>query len=157
MIEALPCGTPSICSNWGAQLQFAKDYAHLVDIIDERPAVEGEETFNYKAPGNYCEPDFDHLGKVMRDVYENNTEYKEKAIHDSVLLRNEFQWKRVANKSLDVMQNLINTFDSNMFKVELSKNEDNLDKIEYSFGTELNDVVVSIKDSSTNLTIYHCK
>ena len=157
LIEALACGTPSICSNWGAQLQFAKDYAHLVDIIDERPAVEGEETFNYKAPGNYCEPDFDHLGKVMRDVYENYTEYKEKAIHDSVLLRNEFQWKRVANKSLDVMQNLINTFDSNMFKVELSKNEDNLDKIEYSFGTELNDVVVSIKDSSTNLTIYHCK
>ena len=50
---------------------------HLVDIIDERPKLKVKKLSTIKHC-NYCVSDFDHLGKVMRDVYENYTEYKEK-------------------------------------------------------------------------------
>ena len=68
LIEAIACGIPTICSNWGAQLEFAKDVSRLVDIKEELPAGEGIE-------GNFFEPDFEHLKEVMLDVYNNNDRY----------------------------------------------------------------------------------
>lgn len=98
LIEAMACGTPSIYSNWGAQLEYAKDKGHPVNVIEERPAPGGV--------GNYIEPDFKHLKKVMRDVYINYWKYKEKALKDSEIIRKEFTWENAANKAYEILKNL---------------------------------------------------
>ena len=77
LIEAMACGTPSIYSNWSGQLQFAEGKGHPVKVLEELPVPGGI--------GNYIEPDFDDLSKVMRDVYTNFWNYKADAIKESDL------------------------------------------------------------------------
>lgn len=120
LIEALACGTPSIYSDWGAQLQFAKGKGHPVKIIGEKPVGEGEtyglgkkaadeshgNDSEVSMPGNFCEPDFDDLSKVMRDVYVNYWEYKSKALKDSEIVRTEFSWENSAKIAKDILENI---------------------------------------------------
>ena len=66
--ESLACGSPTIYSNWGAQLEFAKGKGLPVNIIEEKLASCGRESL-YKTDGNipgyYCEPDFNHLIRII--------------------------------------------------------------------------------------------
>lgn len=97
LIEAMACGTPSIYSNCSAQLEFAKGKGIPVNIVGEKPANGG----NYgrytmsDLDGNYYEPDFEHLSKVMRDTYENYESYKSRALEESKDIRENFNWDRV--------------------------------------------------------------
>lgn len=94
LIEAIASGTPSIYSNWGAQLEFAKDRGIPVNVLHEVPANKQDPSF----VGNYIEPDFSDLSKKMRDVYNSYTEYKKQALIDSEIIRKEFSWENVATK-----------------------------------------------------------
>lgn len=110
LIEAMACGSPSIYSNWGAQLQYAEGLGCPVNIIEERPAFLGEEysysDMNPGIPGNYCEPDFQHLGQVMRSIYRNYEEHKKGAIKESKKIRNEFKWSITAKKAYNCLKEL---------------------------------------------------
>ena len=105
LIEAMACGTPSIYSNWSAQLEFAEGKGHPVKVLNEVHMPNGV--------GNYIEPDFEDLSRVMRDVYTNYWEYKRKALIESEFIRNDFSWENAANKAVqilnDVYTNLLNT------------------------------------------------
>jgi glycosyltransferase involved in cell wall biosynthesis len=98
LIEAMSCGTPSIYSNWGAQLEFAQDKGHPVKVLDEKPIP--------NMIGNYIEPDFNDLSKIMRDVYTNYWKYKEKALKESEIIRTQFSWENSANKAYEILKNL---------------------------------------------------
>jgi len=98
LIEAMACGTPSIYSNWSGQLEFAQGKGHPVNILNEKPIP--------NSVGNYIEPDFEDLSKVMRDVYINYWKYKKKALEDSELIRTEFSWDNAANKALSILKNI---------------------------------------------------
>jgi len=97
LIEAMACGTPSIYSNCTAQLEFAKNKGLPVKIVGTRKASDN----NYgkyemsETPGDYYEPDFDDLSRVMRYAYENYESVKEGAIKDSELIRRDFNWQRI--------------------------------------------------------------
>ena len=76
LIEAMACGVPVICSDYGAQLEFADKHANKVKIKDYRKP---KEMFMLEdCPGLWAEPDFDDLKKVIRYVFENYTECKNK-------------------------------------------------------------------------------
>ena len=92
LIEAMSCGTPSIYSNYGGQLQFAKDKGIPVSISHMRSANIAEEI----QPGEYCEPDWIDLKLKMRHAYENYKLHKDKAIEDSKKIHEEFNWDRQA-------------------------------------------------------------
>ena len=96
--EAMACGTPSIYSNWSAQLEFAEGKGHPVRVLGEKPAPGGS--------GNFIEPDFNDLSKVMRDVYTNYWKYKEKALKDSEIIRTQFSWENSANIAYEILKNL---------------------------------------------------
>lgn len=98
LIEAMACGTPSIYSNWSGQLEFAKGKGHPVKILGEHTVPNGI--------GNYSKPDFDDLSKVMRDVYVNYWEYKNKALKESEIIRKEFSWENAANKAVEILNDI---------------------------------------------------
>jgi len=113
LIEAMSCGTPSIYSNCSGQLEFAEGKGHPVNIIGERPTTYTKDSkwtmavTTSEIPGNYYEPDFNDLGKVMRDVYENYKNYKKKALEDAKIIHKEFNWDRVAEIGVETMSQFL--------------------------------------------------
>jgi glycosyltransferase involved in cell wall biosynthesis len=105
LCESMACGTPSIYSNCSAQLEFAKGKGHPVNILGEKPIPNGV--------GNYYEPDFDDLKKIMRDVYTNYWEYKNKALEDSIIIRSKFSWENAANIAFEILNNIHNNLKNN--------------------------------------------
>ena len=72
LIEAMACGTPSIYSNWGGQLQFTLDKGVPVSIKGLTPANHEHKDF----PGEYCEPDWNNLGEQMLNAFNDYKKYK---------------------------------------------------------------------------------
>jgi autotransporter strand-loop-strand O-heptosyltransferase len=159
LIEAMACGTPSIYSNCSGQLQFAKGRGIPVNIINEKPAnINDYARYTMSdLPGNYYEPDFNHLSEVMRDVYTNYKSYKDKSLRESTDIRSEFNWDRVAEIGLDtindflsrkpwldrpVRENVINVSYINKPKVEILGEVDEQYNVEFIDG-DTNEVIHS--------------
>jgi len=99
LIEAMSCGTPAIYSNWGGQLQFAKDKGIPVKISHLRPAnIEHKEW-----PGEYCEPDWKDLGEQMLNAVKNYSEHKSKSLKESKEIHKNFNWDTVAKGASNIL------------------------------------------------------
>ena len=97
LIEAMAAGTPSIYSDWGAQLEFAGGRGIPVKVKGEVPAALGYETgLGPNFPGNYADPDFEDLKRALRFAKDNHADLKEKALKESEEIRKEFTWKNAA-------------------------------------------------------------
>lgn len=99
LIEAMACGTPSLYSNWGGQLQFAKDKGLPVKISYLRPANIEHKDF----PGEYCEPDWKDFGEQMLNVIKNYSEHKSRSIKESKEIHKNFNWDTVAKGASDIL------------------------------------------------------
>ena len=99
LMEALACGTPAIASNWGGHLEFADGIAHLVDVPNELPPKNVYMLGDNHDLGVWGEPDFDHMKKVMRDVYNNYSDAKEFALNKSRYIREIYTWDNAALKA----------------------------------------------------------
>ena len=99
LIEAMACGIPSIYSNCSGQLEFAKGKGHPIDIIGPDSSE------------NFYEPDFNHLSVTMRNLYENNKEYKKKAIEESRTIREKFSWSNSVNQAYDILSDIDKTYE----------------------------------------------
>ena len=112
LIEAMACGTPSIYSDCSAQLEFAKGKGLPVKIKGTTPALGGEySTYSQSdLPGDFYQPDYEDLKKVMRDAYVNYKKHKKRALKESIEIREKFTWAnmvKIAEKEIDhLMDNL---------------------------------------------------
>ena len=106
LIEAMACGTPSIYSNWGGQLQFADGKGIPVKIDYLRPANIEHKDF----PGEYCEPDWNDLGKQMLNVVDNYMAYKTLSMVDSLEIHDEFNWDKVAYNASELLNKKMKPF-----------------------------------------------
>lgn len=117
LIEAMACGIPAICSNWSGQLEFAKDYALLVDNDKLLPAWSEFGDF----PGQYIEPNFKHLGDLMLDVHRNYHKYLNKAAEGAEYLK-KYTWDNAAQIAMEAINNLTPPIsDSNRVKTPTIK------------------------------------
>lgn len=107
LIQAIAVGTPTISSNYGAQLDFAEGISHLINIKEHKSA--STMFMQNDVPGTIAEPDFDHLKYVMRQCYENYGVYKEQALIGSKVVREEFTWENAVKKSLIHLDELYNS------------------------------------------------
>ena len=101
LIEAMACGIPAICSNYGAQLDYAEGVAHLVNVKGLVPMK-----FYYDRPDGFgleADVDFGHLRSVMRNVYENFAFCKRKAMKDSVTVREKWSFDNAAGRAVEVI------------------------------------------------------
>jgi len=97
LIEAMACGTPSIYSNCSGQLEFAQNKGIPVNILGEKPA-DINSYARYKMsdlPGNYYEPDFNHLQLMMMYSYIKHDECKKRALKESEEIRRNFSWENI--------------------------------------------------------------
>ena len=125
LIEAMACGTPSIYSNCCAQLEFAEGKGFPVNIIGEK-AANSNDYGRYvmsELPGNYYEPDFNHLSNVMRHVYENYDDCKEKSFEESIDLRNDFNWEKIGLIGYETIMNFHKKINSTEFNKNKKSNE----------------------------------
>ena len=109
LIEAMACGTPSIYSACSGQMEFAEGKGLPVKILDELPAQDAD----YKGrllTGNYYEPDYKDLAKVMRDAYVNYKQHKAKALEDAKIIHENFNWDKIAEIGKNTLQEFISNY-----------------------------------------------
>jgi len=102
-IEAMACGAVSILENWGGSTEYSTG-ALLVNVPELRKphGIYG----NWDVPGQWGEPDYDHLAELMRDAYENYATHKEKALKTSEMIRTKFSWDAAAKKAYAILEEL---------------------------------------------------
>ena len=105
--EAMACGTPSIYSACCAQMEFAKGKGLPVKVLGERPALDANYNHFNTVVGNYYEPDFEDLARVMRDAFENYTDHKKRAIYEAKLIHRDFNWDRIAEIGRDTLEDFM--------------------------------------------------
>jgi len=121
LIEAMASGTPSIYSNCSGQLEFANGRGIPVNILGETP-TNGNTYGRFsmgEIPGNYYEPDFNHLSEMMRLSYEKYDTLKKIAVVDSEKIREEFNWKKIGEIGFDACKSFYEKIQSK----EKSENE----------------------------------
>ena len=152
LIEAMACGTPSIWSECSGQLEFAKGLGLPVKISHKEPAQRGEfHSFHrHLLAGEFYEPDFKDLKKVMRDAYKNYDKHKKQALIESEIIREKFTWENAAKIAYDTVDDFINKIPENKIeisfnlgtKVEVKGHHDKEYKVEFING-ETNEVLHS--------------
>jgi glycosyltransferase involved in cell wall biosynthesis len=123
LIEAMACGTPSIYSADSAQMEFAEGKGLPVKTIGSKPANSATYA-RYKMSdltGNYPEPDFEDLARVMRDAFENYTDHKKRAVEEAKIIHRDFNWERIGKIGAETLQNFMDNYkepeDTNTIKV----------------------------------------
>lgn len=106
LIEAMSCGTPSLYTDWGGQLEFARGKGIPVKIAGLKPADFERKDFT----GDYCEPDFEDLGKQMIHAYENYDNEKFVAVHESSLIHDTFTWDNVTKMACIRLEQIVKPF-----------------------------------------------
>ena len=107
LIEAMACGTPAIYSACCAQMEFAKNKGLPVKVIGEKPALDANYNHYNTVVGNYYEPDFEDLARVMRDSFENYTDHKKCALEEAKLIHRDFNWDRIGEIGAKTLQEFI--------------------------------------------------
>jgi FkbM family methyltransferase len=100
LIEAMACGTPSIYSNWGGQLQFTLDKGIPVSIKGLTPANHEHKDF----PGDYCEPDWGDLKFKLRQAYDYNTAMWIDSKADAKRIHKDFNWDTIAKGASEILE-----------------------------------------------------
>ena len=106
LIEAMSCGTPSLYSNWGGQLEFAKGKGIPVKITGLKAADFERKDFT----GDYCEPDFDDLGKMMMHTYKNYNTARKYALEEAKDIHKNFTWDNVTKIACRRLEQIVKPF-----------------------------------------------
>jgi glycosyltransferase involved in cell wall biosynthesis len=96
MLESMACGVPVITTNFGGQTDFInKDNGWLVDY----DLVENTWDVMYEGV-SWAKPNIKQLRKVMRDVFANREQIKEKSLK-SIQKSKEYSWDITAKRILE--------------------------------------------------------
>ena len=110
LIEAMACGTPAIYSACCAQMEFAQGKGLPVKVLGEKPAQDANYNHFNSVVGNYYEPDFEDLARVMRDAFENYTDHKKRALEEAKLIHRDFNWDRIGEIGAQTLQEFIDNY-----------------------------------------------
>jgi glycosyltransferase involved in cell wall biosynthesis len=96
LLEAMACGLPAIVTDWGAHRDFAtEDNCYPLRLRGTVPV--GETRCPYYAGFSWADPDPDHLGQLLRHVFENRDEAVAKGARAAQTAR-EHTWAAAAQR-----------------------------------------------------------
>jgi autotransporter strand-loop-strand O-heptosyltransferase len=147
----MACGTPSIYSKCSGQLEFAEGKGLPVKITKTIPAIGGEySTYSQSdLPGEFYQPDYKDLKKVMRDAYVNYKKHKKQALKESIEIRNKFTWENIALIAKKEIDYLVNNAPPNITEISFN----NGPKVEIK-GSNPGKYKVEFIDGRTDNTIH---
>ena len=93
-MEALACHCPVIATRWSGQLDFLHDGICYLAECDVRP-VPWNNDVEFSAGHQWAEVRVDDLRRVLRHVFENRGEAKEKAARGRAEMREQWEWTKV--------------------------------------------------------------
>ena len=100
LIGAMACGIPSIALDYSGSTEFAKD-ALLVKVSK---MIKPFNVYGMPdCPGEWAEPDFEDLKRVILDAYICHESHRKKALETSAYIRKNFSWKKAAQKAHELL------------------------------------------------------
>lgn len=152
LIEAMACGIPSLYSNCSGQLEFAQGKGIPVDVKGTSTSLYVNCYSKNQSIGSWYEPDFKDLESKILEVYNNYNFYKDAALKDSVLIRNEFTWDNAAKKADQAIKEL---FKNRKFTINYLGQSENGLSVYYNSNTD-HDVKINAKiiDEYTGFVFY---
>ena len=153
LIEAMACGTPAIYSACCAQMEFAKGKGLPVKVIGEKPALDANYNHFNTVVGNYYEPDFEDLSRVMRDAYENYVDHKKRAVEEAKIIHRDFNWERIGEIGAKTLQEFIDNYKEPEDTNTINVNYIGKPKVEI-LGDVSKEYLVEFINSETNEVIY---
>jgi autotransporter strand-loop-strand O-heptosyltransferase len=159
LIQAIASGTPSICTNYGPPLEFAKGIAHTVKVEKFEKPTNMFNTDVSEDLGTWAIPDNNDLERVIKDVYDNYKEYKKEALEHSRIIRDKFSWQNAAEKAYNIIKD-INIFKNISELPSLSFLRYTEDDLGILFKSNINsklNVISYVIDGYTGLTSYRMK
>jgi len=111
-LEALACGLPVLASNHSAHLEFLTKAGIPkpgVELIDGNLELYDKGDSVYYPGFHWFNPSVNDMRKKMRKIFENYSDYKEKALKTSIDIRKEFDWKVSTQKIIDRLTDIYKT------------------------------------------------
>lgn len=96
VLEAMACGLPVITTAWSAQTDFINDEVAYPLRVER--LVPAEAKCPYYQGFNWAEPSYEHLRALMRRVYENREEARQKGARASAEALGRWTWRHSAEK-----------------------------------------------------------
>lgn len=106
VFEALACQTPVITTKWSAHLDHLDETnSYLIDVegLEQVPSF-GLSTDEIYRGFKWAKPSMEHLRHILRHVYENYEEAKEKAEIGNKYIKRELSWNKCAQNIRDICQ-----------------------------------------------------
>jgi autotransporter strand-loop-strand O-heptosyltransferase len=153
LIEAMACGTPAIYSECCAQMEFAKGKGLPVKVLGEHPALDANYNHFNSVVGNYYEPDFEDLARVMRDAFENYTDHKKRAFYEAKLIHRDFNWERIGEIGAKTLQEFVDNYKEPEDTNTISVNFIGKPKVEI-LGNVSKSYLVEFINAETNQVVY---
>lgn len=102
--DAATLGNPVIMTRFGGPLAFLQpELSYLVNYSIVPANAKGHEKYIFTADQNWCAPDSKHAVELMRQVYENQTPAKEKAIKLQQQIKEKFSAEAVVQQLLAIL------------------------------------------------------
>ena len=99
LMEAMACGLPTIATDWGAHTEFL--HAGIAYPLRVRGTIPAKALCPYYDGFSWADPDPEHLGQLLRHVFENRAEAAEIGRRAAVEMTERWTWTRAAKRIVE--------------------------------------------------------